>query len=83
MDPGRAVGAAGLLLVPAPSTTPARHRLHAALAAARPYPITAILNGPWPAGTTLHLDTDHRVLEHTPPPTLESDATQLSTVREN
>ncbi|GAA5119060.1 BTAD domain-containing putative transcriptional regulator [Pseudonocardia adelaidensis] len=56
-----------LLLAPAPTTTPAQHRLAATLTAGQPLGIGAILTGWWPTGWNCHLDDHHRITQHTDP----------------
>jgi DNA-binding SARP family transcriptional activator/LysM repeat protein len=56
-----------LVIAPAPTTTPARHRLDATLTAGRPLGIGAILTGWWAPGFSCHIDDSHRVTQHTPP----------------
>ena len=52
------------MVVPAPTTGRARQRLADVLRTGRRYGITAVLLGPCDTGTTLHIDPDHRVLQH-------------------
>jgi DNA-binding SARP family transcriptional activator len=54
-----------VLLAPAPTTTPAQHRLAAVLTAGRSFEIAAIVLGWWPTGWSCHIDEDHRVTQHT------------------
>ncbi len=56
-----------LLIVPAPATTAAQHRLRAALTAGRDHDLVAVITGWWPPGWSCHVDDQHRITRHTPP----------------
>ncbi|MEU9823289.1 bacterial transcriptional activator domain-containing protein [Pseudonocardia alni] len=53
-----------LLVLPAPHNDLARTQLTTALRAPRPAPAAAVLIGPWPLGSELDIDHDHRVHAH-------------------
>jgi DNA-binding SARP family transcriptional activator len=61
------VTAPWLLLVPAPTTETARHRLQAVLADGRAHHLHAVVLGPWPVGWSCHIDDQLRITQHTPP----------------